>query len=143
MLYVDTGCLLKLYYPEWNSAQVAAAVAGEELCFCALHELEITTALQLKIFRGEATNEQATAALVAVEEDVGAGKLVRVHCNWPGAFRQAQELALAHSARTGCRSLDTLHCAVALQLGPLEILSTDTRQMAVAAAAGLTLRMLP
>ena len=25
MLYVDTGCLLKLYYPEWNSAEVAAA----------------------------------------------------------------------------------------------------------------------
>jgi len=74
VLYVDTGCLLKLYYPEWNSAQVAAAVAGEELCFCALHELEITTALQLKIFRGEATNEQVTAALVAVEEDVAAGK---------------------------------------------------------------------
>jgi len=117
VLYVDTGCLLKLYYPEWNSAKVAAA-AGEELCFCALHELEITTALQLKIFRGEATNEQATAALVAVKADVGAGKLVRVYCHWPGAFRQAQELARAHSARTGCRSqpLPVSRCAGSLIL---------------------------
>ena len=78
-------------------------------------------------------------AAKASAETAAAGKLVRVHCHWPGAFRQAQELAGAHSCGTGCRSLDTLHCAVALQLGPLEFLSTDTRQMAVAAATGLTL----
>ena len=58
MLYVDTGCLLKLYYPEWNSAAVAAAVAGEEVCLTALHELEMATALKLKVFRKEATPEQ-------------------------------------------------------------------------------------
>ena len=77
MLYVDTGCLLKLYYPEWNSAAVAAAVAGEEVCLMALHELEMATALELRVFRSEAAPEQAAEARAAVEEDVRAGKLVR------------------------------------------------------------------
>lgn len=73
MLYVDTGCLLKLDYPERNSTEVAAAIVGEELCFTALHDLEITAALQLKAFRGEATNEQIEAARAALEEDIAGG----------------------------------------------------------------------
>ena len=142
MLYVDTGCLLKLYYPEWNSAAVAVAVAGEEVCLTALHELEMATALELKVFRSEATPEQAAAARAAVEEDVRAGKLVRVPCDWAGALRKARELATRHSAVTGCRALDALHCAAVMLLGPLEFLSTDARQLALATAAGLILRPL-
>ena len=37
MLYLDTACLLKLYYPEPESA----AVAGEAVIFTPLHELEM------------------------------------------------------------------------------------------------------
>ncbi len=47
MVCLDTGCLVKLYYPERQSAAVAAAVAGEQIAFTALHELEIVTAMQL------------------------------------------------------------------------------------------------
>ena len=39
MLYLDTGCLVKLYYPEAESPSVAEAVAGEEIGFTALHAL--------------------------------------------------------------------------------------------------------
>ena len=141
MLYVDTGCLLKLYYPEWNSAAVAAAVAGEAVCLTALHELELATALELKVFRKEATPEQAAAARAAVDEDVRAGKLMRMSCDWAGALREARELGMRHSATTGCRALDALHCAAAILLGPLEFLSTDARQLALATAAGLNLRL--
>ena len=52
MVYLDTGCLVKLYYPERESAAVAAAVMGERIAFTALHELEIVTAMHLKVFRG-------------------------------------------------------------------------------------------
>ena len=48
-----TGCLLKLYYPEPESAAVVAAVAGEAVIFTPLHEMEMVTAMQLKVFRGE------------------------------------------------------------------------------------------
>ena len=61
MIYLDTGCLLKLYYPEPDSASVAAAVFGKVIIFSSLHELELTNALSLKVFQGRATPEQAGA----------------------------------------------------------------------------------
>lgn len=137
MLYLDTGCLVKLYYPEPESALVATAVAGERIGFTALHALELTTALQAKVFRREATPEQADAARAAVEEDLASGKLVQVTCDWTAAWKDAETLALRFSATTGCRALDTLHCAVARLLGVRELLTTDGRQSALATAAGI------
>ncbi len=137
MLYLDTGCLVKLYYPEPESALVAAAVAGERIGFTALHALELTTAVQAKVFRREATPEQADAARAAVEEDLAGGKLVQVTCDWAAAWQEAQTLALRFSATTGCRALDTLHCAAARVLGARELLTTDGRQLALAKAAGI------
>ena len=67
---------MKLYYAERESGTVAAAVAGEQIAFTALHELEIVTAMQLKIFRGEAKPEQVVATIGLLHEDVVAGKLV-------------------------------------------------------------------
>lgn len=137
MLYLDTGCLVKLYYPEPESAVVAAAVAGERIGFTALHALELTTALQAKVFRREATPEQTDAARAALKEDLAGGKLVQVTCDWAAAWKDAETLALEFSATTGCRALDTLHCAVARLLGARELLTTDARQLALATAAGI------
>ena len=103
---------------------MAAAVAGETIGFTALHALELTTALQAKVFRNEATAEQAEAARKAVEEDLASGKLVRVDCDWAAAWKEAQTLALTHAATTGCRALDTLRCAVAQVLAVHEMLTT-------------------
>ena len=49
MVYLDTGCLVKLYYPEPESAAVVAGVMGEQIAFTVLHELEMVTAMQLKV----------------------------------------------------------------------------------------------
>ena len=141
MLYLDSGCLLKLYYPEANSSQITAAVVGEVLCLNALHELELTTGLQAKVFRGEATPAQVSAAWTALESDVAVGKLRRVVCAWPEALYAARELAARYSAGSGCRALDTLHCALAQQ-SQLEMVTTDARQIALAQAAGIAVRTL-
>jgi predicted nucleic acid-binding protein len=140
VLSLDTGCLVKLTYPEAKSASVAEAVAGETIGFTALHALELTTALQAKVFRSEATREQADAAHAAVEEDLASGKLVRLDCDWAAAWKEAQTLAFQHAATTGCRALDTLHCAVARALAAREMLTTDARQTTLATAAGIALR---
>jgi predicted nucleic acid-binding protein len=142
VIYLDAGCLLKLYYPEPNSAAVAAAVTGEAIVFTALHELETMTALQLKRFRGEATVEQAEAARRLVDEDVASGKLTRLPVNWPVAMQGAAELARAHAATKGCRSLDVLHCAVAQTMAVDRFVSSDARQLAVAAAAALPVMVI-
>ncbi len=47
MTYLDTGCFVKLYYPETDSAQVIAHIQGKPLCYLSqiesyqamLHEL--------------------------------------------------------------------------------------------------------
>jgi predicted nucleic acid-binding protein len=137
VIYLDTGCFLKLYYPEPNSASVAAAVSGKPIVFTALHELEIMTALQLKRFRGEATAQQAEAAMRLVREDLADSKLTQPLINWPAVLRDAAKLAHTHSASSGCRALDVLHCAVALATRAEEFVSSDARQITMATAMGL------
>lgn len=137
MVYLDTGCLLKLYYPEPNSASVAAAVSGKVIVFTALHELETVSALQLKRFRGEATEEQTEAAIQLVRQDLADGKLAKPPVDWPAPLRTAAQLAHTHAASIGCRSLDVLHCALALALRGDGFVSSDARQIAVATAMGL------
>ena len=39
MTYLDTGCFVKLYYPEPDSAQVIALIQAKALCHTPLHEL--------------------------------------------------------------------------------------------------------
>jgi predicted nucleic acid-binding protein len=137
VVYLDTGCLVKLYYPERESAAVAAAVFGEPNAFTVLHELEIVTAMQLKVFRREAQPGQVLAALELAQEDLVAGKLVESPTDWRSTLLEAVRLAQTHAAVTGCRSLDTLHCALAKAIGPNAFLSSDERQIKLARAAGL------
>ena len=58
MTYLDTGCFVKLYYPEPDSTKVIALVQGKPLCHTPLHELELVSALQLKVFVKNATAAQ-------------------------------------------------------------------------------------
>ena len=67
MTYLDTGCFVKLYYPEPDSAQVIAHIQGKLVSYTPLHELEFVNALQLKVFFKAATAAQVTAARALVE----------------------------------------------------------------------------
>ncbi len=137
MLYLDTGCLVKLYYPEPDSAHVAAKIAGHPLVYTTLHALELTSALHLKVFRREATENQAHAALKLVNEDLATGKLVALDIVSGSTLKAAVGIANHHAAATGCRALDTLHCALAQSLDVEGFLSTDTRQLALARSINL------
>ena len=46
MTYLDTGCFVKLYYPETDSAKVIALIQGKPICYTPLHELEFVNAPQ-------------------------------------------------------------------------------------------------
>lgn len=142
MVYLDTGCLVKLYYPEPDSDLVAARAAGQTIAYTSLHALELATAFELKVFRKEANKEQADAALDAVQEDVAAGKLAAVDVALLDSFNKAVRLAREHGAIIGCRALDTLHCAMAESLQVSGFVSTDTRQLALARIMGLRVMAL-
>ena len=95
MTYLDTGCFLKLYYPEADSAKVAALVQSKEVCCTPLHELEFVNALQLKVFFKTATPGQVSASRALVEADLNAGVLIAPAGDWKGIFAEAVDLAVA------------------------------------------------
>jgi len=53
-------------------------------------------------------------------------------------FELVVDLARRHVARLGCRTLDTLHVACALELGAQQFLTFDQRQEKLAKAVGLS-----
>ena len=56
---------------------------------------------------------------------------------WPAVFTKAEALAAAHASANLCRTLDTLHVALAQELGATEFCTFDLRQAAMARAASL------
>ena len=139
VIYLDTGCLVKLYYPEPDSAQIVAHIQGKAILYTPLHELEFTNALQLKFFFKGATITQIAAARAAVDEDLKCGVLVSARGDWIPIFQEASRLAEQYTGTVGCRSLDILHCAAAKVLAATEFISTDARQGQLATAMGLNL----
>ncbi len=137
MIYLDTGCLLKLYYPEPESARVASLVSGHPIAFILLHELELLNALELKIFRKEATVAQVQRTTALVQGDASSGILHRPVLVWEDVLTEAMSLAQRHTRILGFRSLDILHCAAAQCLAPTAFVTTDTRQRRLAMKMGL------
>ena len=138
MIYLDTGCLVKLYYPEPESAAVVRRVAGRPVFYTPLHELELTNALNQKRFHGQAAEMQVAAALGLIQADLASGVLVAPDSVWQTHFQSAVRLSMSHTPSIGCRSLDILHCAIAADLQAAEFITTDGRQSRLAQAMGLT-----
>jgi predicted nucleic acid-binding protein len=108
MIYLDTGCLVKLYYPEEDSDFIAIKTKGLQIVLAPLHNLELTSAMRLKVFRQEATEDQVLAVLQFVRDDFAAGKLIAIDNVNSATIQVAIGLTNQHSATTGSRSLDTL-----------------------------------
>lgn len=140
--YADSSFLVAVYW--WGESESLKAIkwmqrATEALPFTPFHRHEVRTGLRLKVFRGVATAEERKAAFAEIESDLKDDILVHTPISWTEAFRRAEELADAHEERLGVRSSDLLHVGVALSLGVKEFLTFDSRQAAIAEAAGLKL----
>jgi predicted nucleic acid-binding protein len=139
MRYFDTGVLLKLYLAEPRAAEAVSLVNEPEdrPPFTDLHGLEMKSALRQKEGRGEITSAECVTLLHDLQRDVSAGILKPSPASWPDVFARAEALSSAHGVATLCRSLDTLHVALAIELGATEFCTFDHRQTAMALAAGL------
>ncbi len=138
-VYADSSFLVSCYLVDTNTPRAKAFLSEHDgpLPFTALHELEVRNALRLGVFREVITDEQAKAASAAIDADLRNGRLVRTAVKWPAAFRATLRLSERHAAKTGTRSLDILHIASARALRMKELATFDSRQRALAAAAGL------
>lgn len=139
MRYFDTGVLLKLYLSEPNSAHAVALVREPAVPppMTALHRLEIKAAVGHKQGRGEITSAEGAAVMASFLGDLTANVFAALIPVWANVFLRAEKLAEVHAAVNLCRSLDTLHVALALELGATEFCTFDQRQAAMARAAGL------
>src|SRR6266581_6767306 len=137
--YADTSFLVRIYTPHADSHQALAWMqrAREPLPFTPFHRHELRNGIRLRVFRGEISVEQRNAALRELDSDLEENILAHTSIRWTDTFREAEQLASAHTERLGVRSFDLLHVALALTLGATEFLTFDGRQVALAKAAGL------
>jgi predicted nucleic acid-binding protein len=100
------------------------------------HRVEWAHAVAQNVFRRALSNQNATQLHSDFEADVRRGVWLEVAIP-EATFETAIELARKHVPKLGCRTLDTLHVASALELGADEFWSFDSRQLKLARAAGL------
>jgi predicted nucleic acid-binding protein len=142
VIYADTSALVPLYVDEEQSQTIDRYVASldEGLVFTPFHRLELRTALRLRVFRKESTNEELKGALRQVDEHVRVDLLRHVPLDWNDALRKAETIAAAHLIQVGARSGDLLHVASALVLDATEFCTFDQHQAVLAKRAGLKVR---
>ena len=136
----DSGVLWKLDLPEPNAAQAVTLVqsASSSPVLTALQLLEMRSAIRQKQGRNEVTDAECQTLLSDFDQDLASGFYVRITPPWDSVFARAERLSSQHTVSTLCRTLDTLHVALALELGATEFCTFDQRQAAMARRAGLT-----
>jgi predicted nucleic acid-binding protein len=138
-VYADPSVLLKLYLHEPESTRVAAWRTRTKGPLIVTHhgQVEILNAICLAAFRKYITNEAMRDALDSFDEDINEGRYRRADLLWRSALHRAAELSRKHTAALGCRSLDVLHVASALELQAKSFFTFDDRQQKLAHAVGL------
>lgn len=140
--YADTSFLVRVYTPHADSPKALTWLqnAREPLPFTPLHRHELCNAIRLRVFRGEITAEHRKLAFHEIESDLADHILGYTPIPWTDTFREAEDLAATHTEKLGVRSLGLLHVGLALTLTATEFLTYDTRQAALAKAAGLNVK---
>lgn len=138
-VYADTSLLVSLYLADANTSAALAAVsaAARPLILTTWQQFEMENALQLRLFRRESSPADLAEAAERLQADLAAGAVVAAALPLPPVLTLARRLAATHSALLGTRAFDVFHVAAALHLQAAAFLSFDTRQLALARAAGL------
>jgi predicted nucleic acid-binding protein len=140
--YADTSLLISLYGRDPDTFAAVSLVQRYRPTFflTPLGEAEFSNAIELRVFRQQWTPAEARAVRNGFLSDVGAG-VFQVRDPGRDMWQMVEKLSRRHSARLGTRTLDVLHVAAALILGPEAFFTFDERQGKIAKAEGL--RVLP
>jgi predicted nucleic acid-binding protein len=109
------------------------------LWFTPLHKTEWVHAIEQHVFRGQMSVTTANKVYSEFERDNRSGLWEEIPLP-EAVYERATELARRYIARTGTRTLDTLHVAAALELKAERFLTFDNRQTKLAKAVGLKLK---
>lgn len=140
MIYLDTSAFLKLYIREGGSEQVHSIVVAQRQPLPVVDFLhaEFLNALRLKVFWGELDSATAEHLIALFDDRVYRGQYVHVPTDRVRLLKDFRSLSV-HTQSLGCRSLDILHVASALQLEARTFVTFDERQRELAFRAGLTM----
>jgi predicted nucleic acid-binding protein len=139
LTYFDTSVLIKSYVMEPRSEEAIEAInqVGTGFPISHMSTLELTNALQLKVFRAEISGKAASRYLKAFESDIESGYMYYPPHAIESIFQRARKLAVNFTNSLGCRSLDIVHVAAALEFGCDTFITFDQKQKKLAALAGL------
>jgi predicted nucleic acid-binding protein len=137
----DTSFLASLYGTDANSAQAVRQVETVRPGFVItpFGELEFVTAFQALVCRRLLTAEDVQASMQAFRDDVASGLLSRRPVP-QDAFARAILLSKLCTKLLGCRTLDILQVAIALELDAEVFFTFDKDQAKLAKRAGLAVR---
>src|SRR4029434_48388 len=91
----------------------------------------------LAAFRKAISTGAMADALLSFEEDLAEGRYTEIDVLWRATLRRAADVSRTYTPKLGCRSLDVLHVATALELGLRDFVTFDLPQRQVARAVGL------
>jgi predicted nucleic acid-binding protein len=138
-VYADPSALLKLYVHQPDSARLSAWRGRLRGPLAVTHHgrVEIINGICLAAFRRYITPEAMNDAVASFEEDFEDGRYLQTDLLWRAALKRAADLSRKHTPTLGCRSLDVLHVASALELQLTNFLTFDLRQRRLAEAVGM------
>lgn len=138
MIYLDTSAFVKLYIRESGSESVQRIIEAQDdpLPVWELLEAEFMNALRLKMFWKELDAESVNRLLHLFVRRRRKGFYFLPEIDRAALMADFRTLS-AETPRLGCRTLDILHVACALQVEPTLFLTFDQRQRDLARHAGL------
>jgi predicted nucleic acid-binding protein len=139
--YADTSFLASLYGTDANSRQAANQIESlhPTLVVTPFGELELITAFEARAFRKLLSAVEVDASMQAFRADLAMGVLSRRPVP-ESAFARATLLSKLYTRLLGCRTLDVLQVAIALELDAELFFTFDTDQAILAKRAGLAVR---
>jgi predicted nucleic acid-binding protein len=137
--YVDPSALLKLYLHEPQSRAMATWRAKLRGSLQVTHHgrVEVINALGLALHRSVISTTIHAAALNAVQDDLAQGRNRLADIAWRTVLNTAAQISRLYTPTTGCRTLDVIHVASALELDLKRFVTYDQRQQLLAKAVGL------
>jgi predicted nucleic acid-binding protein len=136
-IYADSSFFVSLYLRDRHTPEALRhLVSKPTIWMTPFHEAEIANAVSQSVFRRLITASQASLANDGFVQDGRLGLWLQT--DFPGtAFQTSVALAHRYGSKIGCRTLDTLHVACALELKAAAFWTFDERQKKLAKAAGL------
>ena len=139
MIYLDTSAFLKLYVKEAGSDLVQDQVFSQDeaLPLWDLLHAELINAIRLKSFWGELDKDKGSILIGLIDRRLQTGQYFAPNIDRSDLHNRFRRLS-EHTADLGCRTMDVLHVACALQLSSDRFISFDERQRNLARQAGLS-----